>query len=952
MSWYSSPIQPFDPVVASQQPKPPFRYMRDNFTGTGQNSYVQPPAQDQSMWQALTNVQPITQGILNQRWGYNQFASLSAGAPNRLYNFQSDALGSRYLIAAGPGSVQVFNEAGTQQINGLFTPISNNTIRSITSRNFQYFCNGINALNSSTHITGNSVKWNGTFTTNNPQCVSNIGILDTDVTQNTSIGGSTGNVLGPNLGTGATDLANASPAAPWTSPTGIFGTSSATAATNSVFIQTIAGHVVGTPTLTTNTILEDAFFTSTSATAVNGIVYLLNYRMVPFGGLTSGSATIYVQLYVGGSAVGSPKNASLICDGNNHSITFGAANDLWGASVTPAQLIGAGFGFETYITLTSAHGPLNGTYGYNPGLWNGQATAYVTPGAGSNSSGFGVGVVQGNLNGAINLTLGRTYYLVANNNITGHFGDLSPASASTGTCSNTEFTLVLATYNDPQVTNKYVLATPDGGDPSILYEVQVLVPGLTVSSWAIAANVVTFTGTWTGPQYTNGQTFVVGGLSHGSYMNGLTFTTTSSSGSTLVASFTHANDSATEPGIAGNLAFTIPNGVTLVVDNNPDPNLVTNQPLLYTDQFGNEFGVTLNDPPPAGNLLIKHQGRLWMAGVPGATHSIFFTKSVSELTLPNGFVAGKYEECWPGSNYMDVSDGAESVSGFLSDGTTLYVGTQNHIRRILGNDTTNFQEPSIIHPEVGLINQEVWQLTFMQGAPSGAIWMTPDFRVIQSDFNTYVDIGTPIQDILNNLQSTAPSLAHAAFVADGEFDLYILAVPYQQSTYCDTHLVFDLRNRQWYVWQPANGSFSLLYNVTQQAIPQWLFINGFGSAINQYAQTATTDNGTAIPVTATTTWMHLGEPTRRKMINELQVYGNTGMSISVYGANNLSDFSSATNPICYGRKLKQSPFGTWNLYLVSDKTRYRYYQFSFSSSNGLVPLLGSYSISTIPLDDL
>ena len=290
---------------------------------------------------------------------------------------------------------------------------------------------------------------------------------------------------------------------------------------------------------------------------------------------------------------------------------------------------------------------------------------------------------------------------------------------------------------------------------------------------------------------------------------------------------------------------------------------------------------------------------------------MFFTKSVSELTLPNGFIAGKSEESWPGTNYFDVSDGAESVSGLLTDGTTLYIGTQNHIRRLIGNSLATFQEPAIVHPEVGLINQEVWQLTFMQGAPSGSIWMTPDFRVIQSDFNTYVDIGAPVQDILNKLQSTAPSLAHAQFVADGEYELYILAVPYLQSTYCDTHLVFDLRARQWFVWQPASGSLSLLYNVTQNAIPQWLFLKGDGTVVNIYNSAAVTDNGVTIPVTATTTWMHLGEPTRRKLLNDIQVYGNTNMTMNVYGANNMADFTSTPRPI-----LLQSSSNTitiWNL---------------------------------------
>ena len=247
------------------------------------------------------------------------------------------------------------------------------------------------------------------------------------------------------------------------------------------------------------------------------------------------------------------------------------------------------------------------------------------------------------------------------------------------------------------------------------------------------------------------------------------------------------------------------------------------------------------------------------------------------------------------------------------------------------------QEPQIIHPQVGLINQEVWQIVFMQGAPAGSCWMTPDFRVIQSDFNTYVDVGAPVQDILNNLQPTAASLAHAAFVADGEFELYILAVPYLQSTYCDTHLIYDLRAMKWCVWQPAGGSTSLMYNVTQAAVPQWLFINGASNAINIYNQLAISDAGTPIPVTATTTWMNMGEPTRRKMLNEIQVYGNTSMTMNVNGSNTLADFA-APKPIVYNRNLKQSPFGTWDLYLTGAKTKHRYYQYTFDLTLQPVPV--------------
>jgi hypothetical protein len=974
MSWYSQPIQPIDPVVVSQTPKPPIRYVRDNFAGTGQNSYVKAPAQDQAMWQALTNVQPITQGILNQRWGYSQFAAGGVN-PNRLSNFQSDNLGTRAIIAAGLGGIQAFNENGSNYRTNIFTPsAASGIIRSITSRNYQYFCDGDNALNSVTHLTGDSLKWNGAISGG----VTNNGIVVTDVTQNLSGGGTQGGTYGPNTGTTAADLALPTPN-PWTNPPGEFSNSLASAAYCNVgetitIVESTQPYSHFTTTVSNNHTTSDGlratgFFNSVAGAQVGGIQVAIQYQATLTSPVTLNNLVVQVQLVKNGAPTGDVKGGTLTADGNLHTITLGNSTDLWNTSFAPVDLVQSNFGFIVTAKAGFFQNPpmpiTNNTFTYLPNY--NLKVPYVTMtvtmagNAGtSSSSGNGVGVNTGVSGGAINLTVGRVYYLVANTATVGHFSDLTTASASTGPCTNTEFNLLLATFNDPQVDTKYVLATADGGDPSILYEVGVLVPGLTISSWAInGSNQVTFTGVYTGAQFPNGTFVTIGGLVHGSYMNGQILTVTSATGTTFTASFTHAADSATEAGIgmAGPSGttpastFAIPNGVTFVVDNTPDPNLVLNQPLVFTDTSGIEYGLTLNTPPPAGDLFIKHQGRLWMAGVPGATHSVFFSKSVSELTLPNGFIAGKYEESWPGSNYFDVSDGAEDVSGLLTDGTTLYIGTQSHIRRLIGNSPFNFQEPQIVHPEVGLINQEVWQLTFMQGAPSGSVWLTPDFRVIQSDFNTYVDIGTPIQDILNALQPTAQSLAHAAFVADGEFELYILAVPYLQSTYCDTHLVFDLRARQWFVWQPAGGSTSLLFNITQAGAPQWLFLNS-SNAINIYNANAITDNGVTIPVSATTTWMHLGEATRRKMLNEIQVYGNTAMNMSVYGANNLADFITNPRPVVYNRTLQQSPFGTWNLYLTGDKTRHRYYQFTFNSSNGQVPFLGSYAISAVPMDDL
>lgn len=269
MSTYQKPLQPWDPITQDLQPKPPIRYIRDNFQGTGQDSHTLPPTQDPSMWQALTNVQPITKGVIERRWGYtllqpiptvaitsiswnsmggdniaiatvSSITGFAVGQPivvsgnsnsffngtssgvsgvlaigtntiswfipgtgtqagtggtlaaytatmfNRLSNFQSDSLGTRTIIAAGLHGIAGFTESGTVYSGNIFSPVATSgIIRSVTSRNYQYFCDGNNGL--VTHRTGDSLKWNGAAAGG----VSNIGILTTDITPNNVGGGST-----------------------------------------------------------------------------------------------------------------------------------------------------------------------------------------------------------------------------------------------------------------------------------------------------------------------------------------------------------------------------------------------------------------------------------------------------------------------------------------------------------------------------------------------------------------------------------------------------------------------------------------------------------------------------------------------------------------------------------------------------------------------------------------
>lgn len=844
MAWYHQPIRPLDPVIPDDQVTQATRYVRDDFSNSGQDSFTRPPAQDAAMWQQAKNIMPITRSAILRRWGYNVFAApnVSTGI-QRLFQFQSDASNQRNIVWTSPTQIQAFNETGTiynANIFTLATPALATPVRSLTSRSYQYFFDGVRA---------DTNKWDGSIASggpaNAPGGVSNWGIDAGDVTVTVAGGGTVATSFGP-FGPGTmTDTPYGISSVPWT-------------AINNMKVEDgVFSAVAVTDLGITLTESDQAFATNLGTGAVGASVVGIQVDVKLKVLSATDTAQANVQLVKNNLLYGSTKSLQINNTGLAF-VTFGGKTDLWGGTWTISDVNSAQFG--AMLQMFPGDILVTGTSHVSVDFI--RVTVFVKPKTGSaTDSGNGVGVVS-SAAGAINLVVGRTYYLTFLNPITGQYSDISDASQSTGPATGLKFNLVLAVHNDPQVTKKVLLCTADGGDPSILYQLAELA-----------------------------------------------------------------------------------NSTTTFQDNTIETTMLLGQPLLFTDDFGNEFGCSLNDPPPLGNLACKHQGRLWMAN----GQNIFFSKAVAELTLPNGFIAGKYEECWPGSNYFDVSEGAETISALISDGTTLYFGTQSHVRRILGNDPTNFQEPQIVHPEVGIINQESVQIVFMEGAPGGAIWLTPDFRVVQSDFNNYIDIGHPIQDILNSINSQAPLLAHGTFVSDGEFDLFILAVPINSTTFCDTHLVYDMRRKMWFYWVPNDGSQTLLFNIAASGDPQWLFANNLN--IFRYQSSASTDHGTAIPYSVTTSWLHLGEPSKRKLLDELEVTGDSKMLVSISGASTQTDFNAPIS-IVTNQALVTSPFGQLKIYLAGRSCKYRYYQFTFiPSSTTLEGLLG-YNLKLIPFNSL
>lgn len=387
---------------------------------------------------------------------------------------------------------------------------------------------------------------------------------------------------------------------------------------------------------------------------------------------------------------------------------------------------------------------------------------------------------------------------------------------------------------------------------------------------------------------------------------------------------------------------TVTNGTTTYTDNTPDTQLVLQNVYLETDQFGNEVGVAANTPPP-GDLIsvIAHRGRLYgihaFTSATNAQH-LHYSKAESELLTSTGLLAGKYEEAWPGLNYFTLTTGADVLTGLLSDGQVLYIGTTQKVIRLFGDGPATFVEPEALFTDVGVLNQEVWKMIFLEGNPLGCMWLTPDYRVLGSDFNTYQDVGRPIQDVLNSInQAAAPQTAWASFMSQGIYAMYFLAVPTGSNTQPDTLLVFDLKLRQWFVWKLADKIVGGVYNITQTGgVPTFMFQAASG-AIYKFDPSQLQDrvgNGpVGFPVTLTTSWLSLVDPTARLYLNEMEIATDdtTGMTVSVFGASNSPELGGSPNTVLQNANLVQKPRGEWGVFLSTAPAVDRYYQYSLVS---------------------
>jgi hypothetical protein len=382
---------------------------------------------------------------------------------------------------------------------------------------------------------------------------------------------------------------------------------------------------------------------------------------------------------------------------------------------------------------------------------------------------------------------------------------------------------------------------------------------------------------------------------------------------------------------------TLPNTATTFTDTVSEPALLASNIWQETDTYGDDIGVIGNDPPPNGSFPILHQGRIWLA----FEQYVYFSKALSEVFTSSGIIAGRYEEAFPPSNNLDISPGSELIHGLQSDGYSLYIGTERHIRRVNGDSPSNFSTPSVIFSETGLLNQDVWQIVFREGTPAGSMWMTPDFRVIYSDFNTYMDVGTPIQDQLNNINQSAAQNCFSNFVSYGPYNLYVMFAPTgSNTTGCDTAFVFDLHTRKWYVWQFADNFLSGVFYFNLEGIPRWMIYSTDGT-IRYVDPTLVVDkqsegDATAVTTTIQTVWMGFTDIALRKVLNNIEVMtSDPNLTVTVEAAQNDADFKNPT-VLVSNAPLVADIFGGLKAQLIGYDTLAKFFRVTFKTTSSSV----------------
>ena len=260
-----------------------------------------------------------------------------------------------------------------------------------------------------------------------------------------------------------------------------------------------------------------------------------------------------------------------------------------------------------------------------------------------------------------------------------------------------------------------------------------------------------------------------------------------------------------------------------------------------------------------------------------------------------------------------------------------------------------------INPDaVVLVNQDVWKTVFMEGTPAGTMFLTPDLKVIFTDFNVYHNVGEPIQDVLNGINTAAIDKSYAEFYSNGADDWYVLAIPTGVNPEADTLLVYDLGNRQWYVWNLSDKVTAQLLNVKADGSVQWLIATD-DSQIHILQASSSQDREGQTPVSFTstvqTTWRHLDTPQAIKILNKIKLFSSdAAIAVTIEGASTRAEFSSPAAVITSSVPVS-GPLGDLEVYLAGLVSKDRFYRYKFVSTADLAetsPMLSYFETYFVP----
>lgn len=853
---YRYPNIIFDPKpVPTEQPTPTQRFVRTNFIGAGLDNFAQPPSQDPQMFEVLNNVMPIVNGTLQKRWGYTFWNNPSANPAQFLYDYLNDVNGSRAVILSSATYVEAFNDDGSVFNPSLFTPApGSNGPRAAISRGYEFFSDGLSP---------DYLKWDGSAAGG----VTNWGI---------NINNTAGAFSGPNGPGTATDTGSSGIGGS-IGPSDIGALAQTGASPYSWTIGTgtadvlIGDDVSPTPFLNATSY---AFAVPGTATII-GITLTISHESFDGDTFTGSVSDNSVNLLKAGTQVGTNKASPTVWtdNGGPETFTYGSPTDLWGTTWTASDINDPNFGAQ--ISIFGFGGFIGGDPNFNradvysmrltvyfnaissPSWTNPNnilandgavATALATVSSTSqlNATNFGFAVatnavIQGIqvdvkcsvTSGAVALNVG-----LIKDSTGAEYGATRTQSISSTSLGFITFggptdlwsgTWLPADLNSANFGAGLIGTTMSGGFTINIDFVRVTVYAatgpLTVGAPTGVGNVTLIQGrvyfvVFENSSAVNYSDLNVPSLSSGPATNqtiplsNIPVSLDPQVDRTIILATADGGDETTLYLLAD-----LPAGTTTYTDNTSELTLLASPILLSTDSSGNEFGVPGNNPPPVGALFPTiHRGNMVLVKGP----QLYWSKSLTEVTTADGFIAGRWEEDWPASNQLNVGQGAEDIRGLLSDGINLYVGTEYKIRRVIGA-LPSLEDPDIVHNEAGIMNQDVWKITFVQGTPVGAMWLTPDKRVIGSDFNTYTDVGTSIQTTLNSLNvNAAPTVAHASFYSNAAFDLYILGIPTGINTFIDTFCVYNLRTQTWVTWTFVDIFTNLFFHIQANGVPQLL----------------------------------------------------------------------------------------------------------------------------------